>query len=178
MNDIFKKTIDHLPQLLVRNANPMMLRMVTAMQQAIAADLTLENATFCGLVLKTASSALALEFERALVASMAALRQDTGQAQFSASSFSLAIEPLEPAVSTAQADFQSSTDVYVRLCAKADALGVRGLAVSRKDVMLACVLDAFGKARVEAPEVASLLPYARRALNQELLRLYARLDAL
>ncbi len=43
---------------------------------------------------------------------------------------------------------------------------------------MTCVLKAFGKARVDAPEVASMLPYARRALNDELLRLYAKLDTL
>ena len=43
---------------------------------------------------------------------------------------------------------------------------------------MACVGVAFAKSRVEASEASTMLPYARRALNDELLRLYAKLDAL
>lgn len=178
MSELFKKTIEHLPQILVKNANAMMLRMAAGMQQAIRADSGLENATFCMLVLKTASSTLAVEFERAMAESMAALRRDTGKVQFSISGFSLSIVPLEPVASTAKADFQPSTAAFDKLCAKAAALGVRGLGMFNKDVMLECVVEAFGKSRVEAPDVATMLPYLRRALNDELLRLYAKLDAL
>ena len=178
MSDIFKKTVDHLPEILVKNASPMMLRMVAAMQQAIAADLQMENASYCALVLKMTADNLAQEFEGAVRESMAAIRRDSGKAQFSVSGFALAMEPMEAAASSLQADFQTSTAAFDRVCAKAGALGAPAVGLYNKDVMLACVTEAFAKSRVEATEAAKMLPFARRALNDELLRLYAKLDAL
>jgi len=178
MSDLFKKTVDHLPEILVKNASPMMLRMVAAMQQAIGADLQMENASYCALVLKMTADNLAQEFDAAVKESMLAIRRDGGKAQFTASGFALSIEPMEAAASSLQADFQTSTAAFDRVCAKANALGVQGVRLYNKDVLLACVSEAFAKSRVETAEAAKMLPYARRALNDELLRLYAKLDAL
>ena len=178
MSDLFKKTVERLPDILVKNASAMMLRMVATMQQAIGADLALENASYCALVLKMTASNLAQEFEDAVRDSMLAIRRDSGKPQFSASGFALSIEPLEAGASSLLADFQTSTAAFDKVCAKAGGLGVSGLGLYNKDVMMACVSAAFAKSRVEASEASKMLPYARRALNDELLRLYAKLDAL
>jgi hypothetical protein len=178
MSEIFNKTVHHLPEILVKNANAMMLRMVSAMQQAIGADTAMENATYCALVLKMTADNLAQEFELAVRASMEAIRRDGGRGQFSASGLALAIEPLESAASSLESDFQTSTEAFDKVCDKADRLGVKGIRLYNKDVILACVSEAFSKSRVEASEAAKMLPFARRALNDELLRLYAKLDAL
>jgi hypothetical protein len=178
MSEIFIKTVERLPEILVKNASGMMQRMVTAMQLAVAADAGLENAAYCGLVLKMSADGLAHEFERAVTESMVAIKRDSGKAQFSASGFSLAIEPLDAAASSAEADFRSSSAVFTQLRAKADSLGAHNLAMFNKDVLLACVNEAFAKSRVGATEAAKTLPHARRALNDELLKLYHRLHAL
>ena len=178
MSDIFKKTVDHLPEILVKNASAMMLRMVAVMQQAVAADQQMENAAYCALVLKMTAENLAEQFDLAVRESMAAIRRDGGNAQFSATGLSLSIEAEDDATSSVVADFQSSTAAFDRVCAKASGLGVRGVRLYNKDVLLACVNEAFAKSRVDPSEAAKVLPFARRALNDELLRLYAKLDAL
>lgn len=178
MSDLFQKTIAHLPEILARNASTMMQRMVAAMQQAISADPGFDNASYFTLLLKMGTGDLVREFDVAVRQSMAALKRDLDKSQFTAVGLSLAIEPLELADARAEADFQSSTAAFRALCARAAGLGESGIHAYNKDVLLGAVQEAFAKSRLGAAEAARMLPYARRALNDELHRLYARLEAL
>ncbi len=179
MSDLFNQTVARLPGILVKNANAMMLRIVAAMQQAIASDQQLADSSYCVLLLKMTADDLASGFERAIKESMAALGSaDTGPS-FTATGFSLAIEPIaEGDGSTEKSDFQASAVAFDTLCAKGKALGVQGLRNYRRDVLFACLKETFAKSRVSPEEAARVLPYARRALNDELVRLYTKLEAL
>jgi len=178
MSDLFKQTVARLPEILVKNANAMMLRMVAAMQNSIGADQQLADASYCGLLLKMASDDLARGFENAIRESMAAMRSAGGDPNFSATGFALAIEPMVDDASTEKADFHTATLAFEKLRAKGKALGVRGLRNYERNVLLTCLLQAFAKSRVSANETAKVLPHARRALNDELVRLYAKLEQL
>ena len=178
MSDLFKQTVERLPDILIKNASPMMQRIVAAMQKSIGEDQQLADASYCVLLLKMAADDLAAGFERAIRESMAALRSGDGGPNFSATGFSLAIEPLADDGSTEKADFHLSTVAFDKLLAKGKALGVRGLRNYERDVLLTCMKQSFAKSRVSGEEAAKLLPYARRALNDELVRVYAKLGAL
>jgi len=178
MSDLFKQTVERLPDILVKNASPMMSRMVSAMQKSITDDQRLPDASYCVLLLKMAADDLAGGFERAIRESMAALRSNGAGADFSATGFSLAIETVDDDSATEKVDFQASAVAYDRFVARGKSLGLRGLRNYGRDVLLTCLKEAFAKSRVSADEAAKLLPYARRALNDELVRLYAKLEAL
>jgi hypothetical protein len=72
----------------------------------------------------------------------------------------------------------ASTQRYKTLCNTADELGVVGLAACRGTLLWGAVMDAFVRARMDARAISESLPYARAALNAELLDLYDRLDEL
>lgn len=178
MSDLFKQTVARLPEILVKNASSMMLRMVGAMQKSMTEDGRLADASYCVLLLKMTADDLASGFERSIRESMDSLRSgDAGQA-FSATGFSLAIEPIGDDVSAEKAAFQTSSVAFEKFCAKGKSLGVRGLRNYERDILLTCLKQALVKSRMSSDEAARMLPYARRALNDELVRLYARLEAL
>lgn len=178
MSALFQQTVARLPEILVKNAGPMMRRVVAAMQVSIEADRQLADASYCVLLLKMSADELANGFERSVRESMDALHQrDAGQ-NFSATGFSLAIEPVEDDVSTEKADFLAATEAFSKLLAKGKALGVGGLRNYDRDVLFTCLKQAMARSRMSAQEVQRVLPYARRALNDELVRLYAKLEAL
>ena len=77
-----------------------------------------------------------------------------------------------------RADFQAATAAFDRFAARGKSLGMRGLRSYDKDVLWTCLKQAFAKSRVSAEEASKVLPYARRALNDELVRLYVKLEAL
>jgi len=177
MSETFKKTVARLPEIVARNAGSMMQRMVQAMQQEIASDLRFEKATACTLVLKVASDHLVREFDLAVRAAMDKIKSRAGKPpEFSASNLTLEVEPTGP--DTVAADLHGCTVAFRSLCAKADLLDVDGVDAFNKEVLLAAVEKAFRKARVEPEAASAILPYARRALNAELLNLYRRLEAL
>lgn len=178
MSEVFKQTVQRLPDILVKNAGPMMQRIVLAMQKAIAEDQQLPDASYCVLLLKMAADDLAAGFERSIRESMDALRSSDAQPGFTATSFSLAIEDTSHEAAAERADFQAATAAFDRFAARGKSLGMRGLRSYDKDVLWTCLKQAFAKSRVSAEEASKVLPYARRALNDELVRLYAKLEAL
>jgi hypothetical protein len=178
MSEQFKQTVERLPGILVKNAGPMMQRIVSAMQVSIMADQQLPDASYCALLLKMTADDLASGFERAVKESMAALATADANPNFTATGFSLAIEPMEGDGSSEKADFLKASAAFDRLFAKGNALGVKGLRNYDRDVLLACLKDAFAKSRMSTEEAGKVLPYARRALNDELVRLYDKLEAL
>ena len=66
MSEIFIKTLERLPELLIRNAFNMMQRIVSAMQTALEKNRDLENPSFCALTLRMGSEDLAREFAEAI----------------------------------------------------------------------------------------------------------------
>ena len=178
MSELFKQTVARLPEILVKNASPMMLRMVAVMQKSISEDGQLADASYCVLLLKMAADDLATGFERAIRESMEALNAGDGGPSFSATGFSLAIEPIGDDVASEKADFQTASQAFDKLLAKGKSLGVRGLRNYERDVVLTCLKQALAKSRMSSDEAAKVLPYARRALNDELVRLYGKLEAL
>lgn len=178
MSELFKQTVARLPEILVKNASSMMLRMVAAMQKAIAEDGHLTDASYCVLLLKMTADDLAGGFERSIRESMDALHSGDAGLNFSATGFSLAIEPIGDHVATEKADFQAATLAFEKLLARGKAMGVRGLRNYDRDVLLTCLKQAMAKSRMSSDEAAKVLPYARRALNDELVRLYGKLEAL
>ena len=62
--------------------------------------------------------------------------------------------------------------------AKATRLGARGLSACSKKAVLASSDEAFSKSQSGLAEARTILPRARRALDNELTRLYQQLVAL
>ena len=179
MSEIFKKTIDRLPELLSKNALTMMQRMVLVMQHAIAADRALGTSSYCALLLKLSGDDLAREFDISVKASMLAIKQAGVKSTDFSLGLSLSIEPLESvATVVSEADFLSADAAFERLLIKANGLKIKGLSTYKKDVFLASVKEAFTKAKVDPAEIERMMPFARRALNGELLNLYEKLAAL
>lgn len=178
MSELFKQTVARLPEILVKNSGPMMLRMVAVMQKSIAQDGQIPDASYCVLLLKMTADDLASGFERSIRESMEALHSGDAGPSFSATGFSLAIEPIGDDVAAEKADFREASLAFDKLIAKGKSLGVRGLRNYERDVLLTCLKQAMAKSRMSSEEAARMLPHARRALNDELVRLYAKLEAL
>ena len=178
MSELFKQTVARLPEILVKNASPMMLRMVGVMQKSMTEDGQLADASYCVLLLKMTVDELASGSERSIRESMDSLHSgDAGQAA-SATGFSLAIEPIGDDVSAEKAAFRTASLAFDKLYAKGRSLGVRGLRNYERDVLFTCFKQALAKSRMSSDEAAKMLPYVRRALNDELVRLYTKLEAL
>jgi hypothetical protein len=178
MTESLKKTVEHLPEIMSRNAQSMMQRMVAAMQQTIATDRRLENSSYCALLLKMSADDLVREFDLAIKESMAVVKRDAGKPGISAQGWGLSIEPLEAETTTSATDFLSSTALFEKLCAKASSHGIQGLAAFNKELFLASVNEAFTKARIAPAEVNKIKAFAGPALNDELVKLYGKLDSL
>lgn len=69
-------------------------------------------------------------------------------------------------------DFAASTARYKQLSASSEKILARAVSSFTKDFFLNPLEDAFKRARIDDSEVRKMMPYARRALNHELLQLY------
>ena len=156
----------------------MVLLMVGMMQKSMTEDGQLADASCSVLPLKMTADDLAGGFERSIRGSMdARYSGDAGQAD-TATGFSLAIEPIGDDVSAEKAAFRTVSLAIDKLYAKGRSPGVRGLRKCERDVLFTCFQQALAKSRMSSDEAAKMLPYARRALNDELVRLYGMLEAL
>jgi hypothetical protein len=178
MSEILKKTVAYLPELLPRNAKSMMQRIVDATQTAIAADPRFGASSYSALLLKMSSDALVREFDLAIRATMSGMQKQAGVPGVSVQWLGLSIEPLEPGGGPPDADFLTSTALFETLCAKAGDLGVDGFGACSKAVFLASFNDAFTNSHIDPDEARKIVPFARQALNGELVKLYAKLDSL
>lgn len=172
----FETTVQSLPAILQKNAKSMMQRIVDATQNAIAADPGVGAASYCALLLKVSSNDLTTEFDRVIGDSMRSLQQ-AGGPRASGSKW-LTMEPLDDLQASTEDDFKSSSEAFDRLTAKASGLGVQGLGAYGKDMFLAALNEAFIKSKVDPTEAEKILPFARRALDGELTKLYEKLGAL
>jgi hypothetical protein len=178
MSEILKKTVERLPEILNKNAKSMMQRVVDAALEAMAKDPQLGASAYCSLVLKASSSDLISQFASALEKSTRAIQEAHGKAGTLALGLGLSIEPLDPTMAPSDADFASSNSKFEMLCAKASGLGVEGLRPYGKDIFLGAFDDAFTMSRIDPLEGGKIMPFARRALDRELVRLYEKLDSL
>lgn len=174
MSEVLKTTVGSLPQILHKNAKAMMQRMVDAMQEAIAADPQLGPSCYCALLLKMSSGDLGREYERALGESLGTIKPSGP----GSSSQWLSIEPLQAAEALSARDFAGSTELFEQLRTRASGLGVKGLGAYGKDLFIAALKETFDRSKIEPAEVERLMPFARRALDAELAKLYAKLDSL
>lgn len=178
MKETLKNAIAVLPGEVAQGAQSMMRRMVAAMQNELAQDRVLANASYCSLLLKLSETDLVREFDLAIKEAMSSIRVGSGQTDVFAGGLSLSMTLIDDAESNAKSDFLTSTALYEKICAKAAAYQPEGLLACNKDVFLAALKASFLKARIGGTEVADLLPAARRALNAELVSLYSKLDSL
>lgn len=178
MSESLKKTIALLPEILPKNATSMMQRIVDATQSAIAADPQLGASSYCALLVKMSSEVLVREFDLALRASMSAIQQAAGKPGLSGLGLSLSMEPMDAQAAPSDADFASSTALFKQLCAKAGGLEIKGMDAYSKEVFLAAFNEAFAHSKIDGVEAKKIMSLARQALNGELAKLYAKLDAL
>ena len=169
-----QKTVDRLPEILEKNAVTMMRRMIARMKAAMEQRAQEGNVSHGALFLKVGENDLVREFERALkeATSPAAL----GSADSAVSALSLSLEAADGA--EAADEFETSTALFTRLCANAKAVGVKGTGRYHKEVFVGALKDAFEQSRMDRQAMQELRPYARAALNAELLGLYGKLDEL
>ena len=178
MSEILKKTVAHLPEILPKNAKSMMQRIVDATQDAIAADPQFGASSYSALLLKMSSDDLVREFDLAIRQTMSEMHEQSGVPGLSDQWLGLSVEPLEAAEAPTDADFSTSTALFEKLSAKARDLGVDGFGACSKGVFLACFNDAFTNSHIDPGEARKIRPFARQALNGELVKLYAKLDSL
>jgi hypothetical protein len=176
MSESLKTIVARLPEVLCRNAESMMRRMVDAMQHAIAADPQLEGSSYCALTLRMSANDLVREFDRSIRESMDSIKPDARGLAVSVSGLGLSVAPLDPNASS-DADFASSTALFDKLCSKAGGVGVDGFGPSSKSVFIAALDDALTKARIDPAEAAKMMPFARQALDHELAKMYEKLDS-
>ncbi len=175
MSEQLQKTVSKLPEILHKNAPAMMQRMIDAMLQAIAADPSLGPSSYCALLLKMSSADLGREYDRALGESLGSIGQPSAAGS---SSRWLSIEPLEAGTALSDGDFSRSTALFDRLRSRAGDLGIKGLGAYGKDLFLAALNEAVARSRIDPAEAEKLMPFARQALDAELAKFYAKLDAL
>ena len=178
MSDTLKRTIGHLPELLIKNAETMMQRMVDFMLNVVSSDPQLGPSSYLALLLKMSTEDLVSEFEQALTESMVEIQRSAEKPGGPDSGLGLSMQPLDAGDAHAEEDFARSNLLFTKLLAKTKALGITGLAPYRKDIFLAAINDAFVQSRIDADAVKKLMPLARKALNAEMVRLYEKLNAL
>jgi hypothetical protein len=178
MSEILQKTIEHLPGILNKNSKSMMQRIVEATLEAMSKDPQLGASAYCSLVLKASSNDLIAQFAGALEKSTRAIQEASGRPGSLALGLGLSIEPLDPTTAASGADFVNSDSKFETLCAKVSSMGVEGLRPYSKEIFLAAFDDAFTVSRIDPLENSKILPFARRALDRELVRLYEKLDSL
>jgi hypothetical protein len=179
LSEVLKQTIARLPDIMGRNAASMMQRILQATQEAIGAAPNLGPTSYPALVLKASNDDLVRFFDVAIKDAMIEVQRASQGPAFAASGLmGLSIEPIDPANASADSDFSNSTAAFERLSAKATGLGVRGLSACSKNMLLAALEEAFTKSQIGPVEAKAILPHARRALDNELVKLYEKLDSL
>lgn len=150
----------------IRDSQSLMMRISASMQTEIAQDNTLENRSYCGLILRLSEPDLVREFVAAMNEAVASKAVD----EFSCE-FTFSLSPVDFADSTAN-DFASSTTLYKQLCATPGGGLARSVSLFTRDFFLNPLVNAFNRARIDSAEVKKMMPFARRALNLELLQFY------
>ena len=157
----------------------MMQRILQVTQDAIAAAPQLGSTSYAALILRASADDLVRYFDLAIKEAMDEVQRASKGPAFAASGLmGLSIEPLDPSEADAESDFLSSVVAYERLSAKAKDVGARGLSACSKKVVLGSFDEAFRKSQIAPAETRTIMPLARRALNNELEKLYAKLEAL
>lgn len=178
MNEVFKSTVARLPEILSKNAPSMMMRLLASMQSEIEQDRQLANAAYCTLTLKLSAPDLAREFNIAIKDTMTSITVGATSTGINTGGLSLSLDLLDDAIPESNDDFLDSTALFDTLCAHAKAIGVEDVNAFGKDVFLVPLKEAFAKSRIDNQEAAKLMPYARRALDVELTKIYVKLDSL
>jgi hypothetical protein len=175
MNDALKTQLSLLPDALSQSAPSIMQSMVANMQSQISRDLQLVNASYSLLLLKLSEPDLSREFGVALREAMGAVKTGAHKANAFSGGLSLSLELIDDDAPDSEDDFSASTAQFNRLSAHAKSIGVAGFGAFTKEVFLNALKEAFVKARIDSTEVTKLMPYARRALDAELTKVYAKL---
>lgn len=175
MSETRNNAIDFLPGMLSQNAQSMMRRMVLAMQEEMAQDRQLVNSSYCALLLKLSEPDLVREFDVAIKSAMTSIKNGSNQTEIFTADLSLSLEPVDDAVDSSASDFASSAALFGKLCSVELEHKIESVEAFSKDVFLAALKDAFLKSRIDSTEAAKIMPYARRALNAELVELYGKL---
>lgn len=173
MNPTLQKAIDRMPTILVNNAPSMIQRMLVSMKAMIAERGHQANASHAVLFLKVGEQDLVREFGIAMAGAVDVVREKIERLHGSPPSLALAM--FGDSDAPGKDDFKTSDDSFSSLCSKAMAWGVIGCDAYDKDVFLSALEQAFEKSRMDRQAMAELMPYARRALNAELCKVYGKL---
>jgi hypothetical protein len=148
------------------------------MHAAVTQDAQLENAAYSALLLKVSENELVQRFELSLKETLESVGAGHDGDESQNPVRFLSIEPEEKPDPAVEAAFSASDALFQKLCGKAAANKVSGLAPYGKELFLNAVRTTFSKSRIEGTEVTRLMPYACRALDAELLKVYRKLDAI
>jgi hypothetical protein len=173
MTDALRNALDKLPALFVQNANAMMLRMIARMQSELQRSSSVSNSAYLGLLLNMSKSDLAVKFEQAVSAAMAKPKEE-GFSFSGGLTLELDLQSDDPA----EVLMQESGTAFRKLEAKGRSVGSTHMQRFGGNTFLACFLDAMDRARIGAADAQALTPFARSALNAELLSIYKKLDHL
>ncbi len=178
MKEVLQSAIDRLPELLVKYAPSMMRRMIAAMQEEITQRGQLANPSYSSLLLKMGEADLMREFETAIKDAMQSIKSKPARQGARDDGPSLLLELFDEESASLVDDFRGSSDQFAARCTKARNLGATGIENFGKDGFRKALKTAFDRSRIEPEAMTDLMPYARRALNGELLKVYGKLDAL
>jgi hypothetical protein len=176
MSETLNRILAQMPDAITKAAPSMIGRMIEKMQGALARDAHLPQVSYCTLLLKVGADDVAREFVAGL-ADVAARKRQPKPPNALPSGFGMLLEPMnesDPSIGT----MEESTKAFGRMVARATSLGVNGFEAFGKEYFLGPFREALLKARVDEPSVACLIPYACRALDGELVRVYERIEAL
>lgn len=173
MNSVLQQTIDRLPAILVNYAPSMIQRMLVSMKAMIVERGHQANASHAVLFLKVGEADLVRAFPEAMAQAVEVVRQKIERRRGSPPS--LALEMFGDVPAHPADDFKSSDEAFSSLCTKAAECGVIGCDAYDKDLFLDSMRQAFERSRMDGQAVAELMPYARRALDAELCKVYGKL---
>lgn len=177
MQDDLQRIVAQMPQTLSRDAPAMIGRTVEALQALLARDAHLPNISYCSLLVRLGTTDLTREFVAALSDAASQLSRPAKASAAGMSTFGLSLELVGGAdVDPSRDTMRESTELFQQVLAAAKAQGVRGLEAYGKDFFLAALRRAFLSSRFDEENVTRLMPYACRALDAELLRLYRGID--
>lgn len=176
MSETMRRVLAQMPDAIAKAAPSMAGRIIAAMQAELARDAQLPHISYCTLLLKVGADDLAREFAEGMKEA-AARKHRPKPPNAVPSAFGLLLEPMDgadPSIGT----MERSTALFGRVVAKSAALGVNGFEAYGREYFLGPFREALAKARVDDPSIARLMPYACRAFDAELVRLYEQLEAL
>lgn len=176
MSETMRRVLAQMPDAVAKAAPAMAGRIIAAMQAELARDAQLPQISYCTLLLKVGADDVSREFADGL-REAAARKTRPKPPNAPPSGFGLLLEPMnesDPSVG----NMQKSSEAFGRVVAKAAVLGVNGFEAYGKEYFLGPFREALAKARVDESSVARLMPYACRAFDTELVRLYEQLEAL